>query len=138
MVRYAFNAYNSIVTICPLDKEKVKTLYSKANAYYAEYVSSEKRTLLSKIRTDESKPIVVVSHSGWQHNRHINSFEILQKFTGRIRVVCPLCYGNKEYIDQVIEHGHKIFGADLSYFTELKEKIEYRDWLRTTDIYIYI
>ena len=72
----------------------------------------------------------MVSHSGWQHNNHIESFRLLERFRlNNIEVLCPLCYGDKDYINKIISEGEKIFGDKFKYFTELMPYDDYVNYL---------
>jgi hypothetical protein len=84
----------------------------------------------------DDKTNIMVSHSGWPHNNHIQSFDLLKRFRGRVRITCPLCYGDNAYIDKVIMVGKKYFGEDFVYFTDLLPLKEYSKLHQTMDIYV--
>lgn len=129
-----FPKLKSLITISPGDTALAKKLYPNASIIEAPYFS-DREIVYSQVEKDELT--IMVSHSGWPHNNHIQSFNLLSKFSkNNIRVICPLCYGDKEYINYVVEKGKSIFGDKFSYFTDLKSKDEYIDFLRTVDIYI--
>lgn len=84
-----------------------------------------------------SRNRVLVSHSGWSHNRHLKSFELLKSALGeQDEVVCPLAYGDDEYIEMVIEKGREFFGARFSYFADLMAVDEYQSFLKSVDAYV--
>ena len=53
-----------------------------------------------------------------------------------IDVFCPLCYGDKVYIEDVIKRGKEIFGDKFHYFVDLKSTEEYDDFLHSIDVYV--
>lgn len=129
-----FDNLKNIVTLSTDDQKETAQTYPHANVILASYYSSKKMVLLDKILTPKFH--VMVSHSGWPHNKHQRSFELLQRFAGKIQVSCPLCYGNAEYIDTVIKKGKEIFGNDFYYFKDLKTREEYSDFMRSVDAYV--
>ncbi|MBE6336486.1 MAG: hypothetical protein E7066_07425 [Lentimicrobiaceae bacterium] len=132
----AFSKYRFVGAISIDDVDEVLSYHKSANVIYAPYMSM-RRILKPKIHTfNDNKSVVMVSHSGWQHNNHFESFNLLKRFVGKVRVVCPLCYGDPKYIDSVIKEGNKIFGDDFTYFTELKPIDEYRRFLQSIDIFV--
>lgn len=134
----AFPHYRAIGTLSVVDSQEIQTYYPTANVIYSPYLSTEKRQLMPKSeRPSETMPTVMVSHSGWPHNQHIKSFELLKKFVGKIKIVCPLCYGDKDYMDKVINKGKELFGDNFSYFTDLMPKEEYVQFIHDTiDVYV--
>ena len=80
---------------------------------------------------------IMVSHSGWEHNRHIESFNLLKRFKDEdILIICPLCYGDPTYINDVIYTGKRIFGEKFYYFTDLMSPEEYFHFILQNHIYI--
>lgn len=80
---------------------------------------------------------IMISHSGWPHNNHLKSFSaISNKIQGDFRVICPLAYGDSEYINSVIEAGTQCFGDKFTYFTDLLEINSYEEVLKDVDVYI--
>lgn len=81
---------------------------------------------------------IMVSHSGWEHNNHFHSFNLLRKFKDEnIQIFCPLCYGDTKYIEKVIETGKTIFGDKFRYIRELMPYDKYVDYLNS-NIAVYI
>lgn len=144
VIKKCFNYYMKLIltrfkyvlAISTEDEVEIRKFIPKANVVYTPYMTEEKRQLVDKTPREDNKVVVMVSHSGWPHNFHLHSFDLLKKFAGHIKVVCPLCYGDAAYIQSVVEEGTKLFGCDFSYFTELKTPEEYQEFLRTTDIYV--
>lgn len=135
-MKNVLSRFKYVLAITTEDEVEIKKYMPRANVVYTPYMTDNKRQLVDKIKKEDDKAVVMVSHSGWPHNYHKHSFELLKKFAGRIKVVCPLCYGNATYIQSVIDDGTALFGSDFSYFTELKTPDEYKEFLRTIDIYL--
>lgn len=107
------------------------------------YFNSEKEVaqkykLIGKKRLLSGRVRVMVSHSGHIHNQHINVYQVLkERFDDCLaEISSPLCYGPKDYIEQVISEGKKLFGDRYTYFTRLKPWNEYVDYICNHDIYI--
>ena len=126
---------HAILTLSEEDRKSVKELYPNANVLYLPYMTSKARQLNYQNKKDE-KLMVMVSHSGWKENNHIKSFNILEKFKGKIKVVCPLCYGDPMYINDIIQHGTSLFGKDFEYFQDLKPINEYKTFVQRIDVYV--
>lgn len=136
ILQFSFNRYAFVDTLTSAEVDELKALYPKANVVNALYPSSSRYVFKEKIHSNGDKPTVMVSHSGWPHNYHLHSFDLLSQFKGKIQVVCPLCYGDEAYINEVIERGQSVFGSDFHFFTELKDREDYKEFLRTIDIYV--
>ena len=81
---------------------------------------------------------VMVGHSATETCRHIDTFRILERFVGKIRVYCPLSYPNdQEYIQIVCKDGRRIFGKDFFPMTDFLTYEEYVKFLNTIDIGVF-
>ena len=130
-----YSRFRNVITLTEEDKNTVSELYPQANVIYLPYMNGDEYRLNRKQRT-EGKIKVMVSHSGWPENNHVRSFEALSTYKNDIEVVCPLCYGDPVYINNVIEKGHTIFGSSFSYFKDLMPIEDYTRFLQTVDIFI--
>ena len=130
-----FTWYGNIITLDKSDEDKAKNIFGSNNIKTIPYLSN--RNILTN-STKQTSPIrIMVSHSGWRHNHHFESFKLLEKFKSYdIEIICPLCYGESEYIQEVIAKGKSIFGSKFKYFTELKSRQEYSDFIASNHIYI--
>ncbi len=80
---------------------------------------------------------IMISHSSFSHNYHLEIFELLAPFKQEnIQIICPLSYGNKEYREIVIERGKYFFGDKFIYYDELMSRESYNSLLASIDIYI--
>ena len=134
--KWSYNLFQNVITLSTGDKEIVQALYPKAHVIYLPYFSSRRRELSIIEKDPDAKCRVMVSHSGWPENNHLKSFELLKKFVPDIEVVCPLCYGDSKYIEEVITKGKEIFGENYSYFMDLMPKKDYTNFLKTFDVYV--
>lgn len=131
-----YSRYHQLCTLSLDDCRYVRTLYPKANTVYMPYIASEPIVYKWKSKIPHEKLKVMVSHSGWPHNEHIRSFSLLKKFVGSIEVLCPLCYGDEDYIKEVIDAGISIFGSDFHYFKELMPLQQYSELVQGQDVYM--
>lgn len=127
--------YGGIITLIKKDKEKVENAYHISNVITAPYISNN-RPFAKSVR-DKTPIRIMVSHSGWPHNNHIESFKLIEKFKDSdIEIICPLCYGDNEYIENVIKNGTLIFGDKFKYFTDLKPFDEYCKIVQQCHVFI--
>lgn len=133
--------YKYVITMTFDEKKILERNAPKANVIVLNYLTSTKdyykNISYQQILKRNSVLTIIVSHSGWEHNEHIESFKQIEHLRNeQILVICPLCYGNKEYIECVIKSGIEIFGRKFEYFTKLKERDEYVDLIVSSHIYI--
>lgn len=127
--------YGHIITLTSGDQKRLYAVYKSSNISSVPYIGN--KMLFTSIVKEQSPIRIMVSHSGWEHNKHEETFKMLQRFKDNdILIICPLCYGNPQYIKNVIQQGEKIFGEKFSYFTELKTLNEYSNFLLKNHIYI--
>lgn len=124
--------FRRICLISETDKKIFEDNFKTNNATLLPLLNVGVRLTYHKYRKVEvGQPLrIMVSHSGWQHNNHIESFRLLERFRlNNIEVLCPLCYGDKDYINKIISEGEKIFGDKFKYFTELMPYDDYVNYL---------
>lgn len=111
------------------------TLKSGAKAMGAQYTYN----LLNLVEhTPNEKIHIMVGHSATDTCRHLETFELLKPYAGKIKVFCPLSYPNDtEYINSVSEVGRKIFGDDYVPMTDFMKYEEYVEFLNTVDIGVF-
>lgn len=138
---YFYSKYRVVVTLTSVEKEFILNRAPKAKVVVTNYISST-NLLYHKVSYNEllskQKPLrIIVSHSGWEEMQHVTSFEQIKHLRyDDIQIVCPLCYGNADYINRTIEVGKELFGDKFFYFTKLKEKDEYAQLLSNSHIFI--
>lgn len=126
--------YGRIIALVPMDAQKLKNAYKSNNIATIPYLNTR---LISPVKKEDRPLKIMVSHSGWPHNNHLASFEFLKRFKDEdIEIICPLCYGDPEYIDKIIKVGSDIFGNKFSYFTELMDKDDYLNLTKKNHIYV--
>ena len=135
MIGYTYSKFFAVVTLSIEDEKKLIQMFNGVNGYYMPYPTTSKRVLC----TDKNNKSlnIMVSHSGWPHNNHLESFNLISRFADEnIDIHCPLCYGDPEYISMVIKEGKRTFGEKFHYFTELKSIAEYIEWTKMIDVFI--
>lgn len=81
---------------------------------------------------------VMVGHSATPTCRHIETFNLLRKYSNDIDVYCPLSYPrNDKYIKQVCDVGNKIFGEHFHPIVDFMDYNKYIDFLNTMDIGVF-
>ena len=134
--RITYSYYKYIILLTSEEEKEFKSLYPLANSLHLPYVSVEKKQLDIKTKKDSTLRIMV-SHSGWPHNNHFISFELLSKFKSQnIEIICPLSYGDDNYIRKVIVEGKRIFNNKFTYYQDLIPREQYEEFLKHIDIYI--
>lgn len=134
-LQHVFDRMRNVVLISKGDKKAFSEIYSKTKCVYSPYLEINEE--FRKVKKKSNYINIMVSHSGWSHNDHNKAFKLLEKYKDeKIRIICPLCYGDKIYIENVIRIGKEIFNNNFIYFTDLKSKEEYTKMLLGVDIYI--
>lgn len=130
-----------IVTLSKVDFDNCASIYSD-QAIRLDYILVQGYSRLTNGLHETSsrkkeKLRIFVSHSGWQQNNHVKSFKLIERFKNEnIEVICPLAYGDDDYISKVISTGQVIFGDKFKFFTDLMPVDDYFDLLSTADIFI--
>ena len=151
-------SFKGILLVKPLMKEIVrKSLIKKVDIFITtgDYEVLQKRyklktgakqmeaqytyKLLKVINKEKNeKTNVMVGHSATETCRHIDTFQILKKYAGKIKVYCPLSYPqNDTYINKVSAIGKNIFGDDFIAMTNFMKYEEYVDFLNSMDIGVF-
>lgn len=127
--------YGYIIALTVADKKILLEIYKSNNIVNLPYIA--KRIDYFPMKKKAFPIRIMVSHSGWEHNRHIESFNLLKRFKDEdILIICPLCYGDPIYINDVIYTGKRIFGEKFYYFTDLMSPEEYFHFILQNHIYI--
>jgi len=137
--KMAYTNFGSVVNLTEKDAIITKRKFPAANTIVVGYLLSYPNYAEFRYTKAEEGLAckIMISHSGHVHNNHFKSFELLAKFKNEdIQIICPLCYGNQNYIKEVIEKGKKIFGKKFNYFTKLKPLDEYVHLICNQHIYI--
>lgn len=87
--------------------------------------------LLEHQSTIKEKVSILVGNSGTPTNNHVSIFRTLQKYVTEIdKVIVPLSYGDKNYIQKISELGKKMFGDK---FKPLFEFLPGKDYAKIVD-----
>ena len=133
--KWSYNLYQNVLTLSQGDREEAQKLYPRAHVIYLPYFTIRRELkIIDKNKSEKCR--VMVSHSGWSENKHATSFRLLSKYVPNIQVTCPLCYGDADYIEKVINEGKKTFGKDFYYFKDLLPAQDYFDLLQSMDAYV--
>ena len=81
---------------------------------------------LFSLDKSENPVRICLGNSASKTNNHIEALELLSRYKNEnIRIICPLSYGNKDYANEVITCGKKIFGDKFEPLTDYMAKKEY-------------
>lgn len=129
--------YKEVLFLSRRDLYEYNKLYNAANSLFVSYFGEKDRTFINRNKNINHTINIQLSHSGWQHNNHFKSFELLEKFKNEnIMITCPLCYGDEQYIKNVILRGKEIFGDKFNYFTELLPIDIYNQMVNDADVFV--
>ena len=88
--------------------------------------------------TQNEKIHIMVGHSATDTCRHVETFELLKPYIGKIKVFCPLSYPNdKKYINSISQVGNEMFGNDFVPMKNYMKYEEYVEFLNTIDIGVF-
>ena len=130
----AINRMDCSYTLSSEDLKLFQTIHPKAKSKSIRYPIKLHATKPQRV----SPPLrSMVSHSGWPDNKHIDTFNALDRFKDMgIEIICPLCYGDNDYIETVIKTGESKFGDKFSYFTEIIPTEKYDELIASMHIFI--
>ena len=78
---------------------------------------------------------ILIGNSGDPSNNHFTVLNSLRVFKG-IKVLCPLSYGDPDYISRVIEYGKSLFGNSFIPLIEFMNETDYLAVLDSIDVAI--
>ncbi|WP_022960579.1 TDP-N-acetylfucosamine:lipid II N-acetylfucosaminyltransferase [Spongiibacter tropicus] len=82
--------------------------------------------------------VVLVGNSADPRNEHLDTLSRLSRFSGEnIRIVAPLSYGRKQYAEEVIAEGRRLFGEKFEAITGFMPLDDYIRLLSSVDIAIF-
>lgn len=139
--KFYFSRLKYIVVLAESDKFVLEKNYGIKNILVASYLFIPQKIDMSFkvcVREEKSKVKVMLSHSGHIYNNHIKALTLLKDRYDLVieEVSSPLCYGPKDYIEEVINVGKELFGDRFSFFTDLLSKDDYVKYIRDKDIYV--
>lgn len=79
---------------------------------------------------------VLVGNSGDPSNNHFSVFDSLENYTD-VEIVCPLSYGDENYISKVIAYGKQKFGERFIPIIKFMNQAEYRNLLNDITVGIF-
>ena len=75
------------------------------------------------------RPDIIIGNSGHATGNHLDVFEKIKNYKLSGKIVVPLSYGNKEYIDEILPEGRAILGEKFAPLTEFCALEAYNDIL---------
>lgn len=142
LYRYKLRQLHMFTGENEIDKTNIETCVGKMpfqRLHYFGKTDAELALLEGHIKEkseNESKKIMV-GHSGFPVERHIEILTMLKKYTEEnITVVLPLSYGAPEYILKVKEHATRIFGEKALFMENFMPYPEYIKFLSGMDLVI--
>ena len=125
------------------DYELVRKQFSiKAKLKYFMYPKVNDYKVLDEISNakihNEDELVIQIGNSGSYTNNHISILRKLKKYKNenKLKIIAPLSYGDKVYIDDVIKEGKEIFGDKFQPITQHNPLEEYYNLLNRVDIAI--
>ena len=137
---------HGICTLVNGDYELVKKWYNtKGKHYKVIVINEEKNEWVNTIaesdvhqKKDGDTITLLLGNSASKANNHIDSLKILSKFKNeKIKIICPLSYGDRKYAEEIIRYGKSIFGEKFIPLTNFMPIEEYIKFLNTIDIGIF-
>lgn len=133
---------NSIISLVGGDYELAREWYdTKAKYYHSFYPNPVDYRYLDKIRSNEinkDEVYIQIGNSADPSNKHIEIFEFLSKFKDeKIKIFCPLSYGDNKYAIETSKVGKNIFGDKFIPMFNLLGTKEYGEFLNSIDIAIF-
>ena len=111
--------------------------YHECMGYLSNTVSLKTRQYSQKSSKTEFS--VIVGNSGYKNNFHKEIFHLLKnhEVNSKIKVTCPLAYGNQDYINEVIKFGQELFEENFIPLLSFMPLEEYYSVLNGVDSGIF-
>lgn len=106
--------------------------FERLNFFYVNPLSFE---LYSKLKKTEKVSTILVGNSGDPSNNHFSILKFLPS-DKNFKIICPLSYGDKNYISNLIQFGIEKFGENFVPLTSFLDKSEYLKLLADVDVSI--
>lgn len=108
------------------DYQALKKMY-QINAVNCPARYSYKLISFEESKTEKDISNIMVGHSATLTCRHIETFQLLRPYAGKVKVFCPLSYpSDEDYIETVISEGKRLFG---DYFVPLRDFMNYDQYI---------
>jgi hypothetical protein len=127
-----------ISSMIPGDAETVRTVYgSRARYVQAFYPIPMDHAGLAADAAPANRGegvTILVGNSGDPSNEHAWVLRSLARFRGQgLRVIAPLSYGDRSYVESVLALGRELFGDGFTPLTEFLAPEQYARLIRDTD-----
>ncbi len=131
-----------ITTTVPGDYELAKKWYKTKAGFIPNlmYTSHVCRIVERTVDIDSTRSIlnIQVGNSADRTNQHIDVFSLLAQFDyGKVRVFCPLSYGDDANKELVATKGKELLGESFKPMLEFMSFEEYTDYMSRIDIAIF-
>lgn len=89
-------------------------------------------------KNDSDTVQILLGNSATKENQHIEALDVLQQFAQeRMRIICPLSYGDAEYAKKIAEYGKRQFGNKFVPLMDYLSYEQYLDILASCDIGVF-
>jgi hypothetical protein len=142
MKRFIIRNLDSIACLVKGDYEYVKDYYKTRAIYkYVFYPNPVDIDILDSLKQIERKEgeckRILVGNSAAQRNRHVEVLESLKAYDGNFEILCPLSYGDKQYAQNVIDIGKRLFGDRFVPLTNFLDARAYAEVLNSVDVAVF-
>ena len=128
-----------LVTYVKGDYELAKKWYQAKGIYHECFMYPSnlyKEINLTIVQQDTIN--ILIGHSAYESNNHLEIFRKLEKYNNNnIMIFVPLSYGSKQYAEEIIREGSKLFGTKFTAISQLMNYNQYLDFLGMIDIAIF-
>lgn len=127
--RREVNQFAGIGIANVVDELDMKKKYGKhAKTYRFPYINNIQIDQAYNGNNLNNKKIkILVGHSGFSNDMHIQSLEKLVPVKNDVEIFIPLVYGNKDYIDKVVAYANEHFGDSVHY---LFDKLDFDSYCK--------
>ncbi|MGG1397346.1 TDP-N-acetylfucosamine:lipid II N-acetylfucosaminyltransferase [Bacillus salipaludis] len=139
--KFVIKRLKSITTHIKGDYKLAQSWYNtRADYFYSFMYPSNlfKPVDLTKLDKNKDYFYVQVGNSSDPSNNHLEVFDHLEKHKEKkIKIICPLSYGDKEYKNLIIKEGEKRFGDQFVPLTDFISLKDYLNILAKIDVAIF-
>ena len=125
-----------------VDKINITEKYGELKTFRLPYLSRENYDNFHNVNNelnsnDYDTRNVLIGHSGYPNDNHVEILKKLEKFKGKIKIYIPISYGNPQYIETVKKYVDQNWKEEAILIEEFLEYDKYIKLLSKIDVAIF-
>ncbi|MEN6426558.1 MAG: TDP-N-acetylfucosamine:lipid II N-acetylfucosaminyltransferase [Phycisphaerales bacterium] len=128
----------AISTLVPGEFEEIQRCYGVCANYVRAFYTTLPAELECEPMDGRGTCRVLLGNSAWESNNHLEVLDWLHRYEAEdIEIVCPLAYPvGSSHAKDVMEVGHRLFGAKFRPLCQMMPRTQYTQLLNTIDVFV--